>query len=353
MPVFERVRDKSAPGLLAGVALLLHILSAWLRLIPEVALRLLRCDALIVGYIGQGDMVALAPIARLLHKPVIFNPLVTLTDTLVEDRARLRVGSPPARIIAALDELALRLADLILVDTLENGRYLHERFDVPTTKLVVVPVGADESIFYPGAVPVDRRDDLDVLFIGKFIPLHGIETIIQAAALLRERGAAARIEIVGTGQTYEAMRALARQLGLDSAGNALVWTDWIPFEQLGGRLRMADVALGVFGDGEKAARVIPNKVFQSTACGVATVTLDAPAIRTLLHDDVSALLIPPADPHALADAIERLTDPLARERIARAGREAFERHGNLDALASALTPVVAHIADASARARPQ
>ncbi len=51
--------------------------------------------------------------------------------------------------------------------------------------------------------------------------------------------------------------------------------------------------------GTKAARVIPNKVFQALACARPVITADTPAARELLTDDVDALLVPPGDPEAL------------------------------------------------------
>jgi len=403
-PVFERRRDKSDVGPLALAGLAARLAFAYLRLVPDVALRLLRCDALMLGYVGQLDAVVLGPVARLMGRPVIVNPLVTLTDTVVEDRGQLAPGSLPARAIALLDRLALRIADLVLADTAENARYMTERFGVPPEKIAVVPVGADEDVFYPaertdgrrmaataaaahshpeaaaeGSVPPRReaasgrgrilhsvQDDrglercratdrpgcstevgrevgtpLDVLFVGKFIPLHGVETVVRAAALLERRGVAARFELVGTGQTYAAARSLAVELGVRS----VTWTDWIPFNGLGARLRAADVVLGVFDGGAKAARVVPNKVYQSTACGVATVTRRCPAIEAYLRDGESALLVPPDDATALADAIARLADSEVRRRIAAGGRAAYEECGSLAAVARALAPVVALAGD--------
>jgi glycosyltransferase involved in cell wall biosynthesis len=335
VPVFERVRDKSETGMVALAGLLVRLVLAYLRLVPDIALRLLRCDALMVGYIGQIDVIVLGAVARLMGRPVIFNPMVTLTDTIVEDRQRFREGSLPARMLAAVDQLGLRMSDLVLTDTASNALYLTDRIGVGPAKIVVVPVGADEAVFYPAASP-ELHNLLDVVFIGKFIPLHGIDTIIRAAAILKERSAPVRIELVGTGQTYQEMRRLAEQLRVDT----LVWTDWIPFDRLGDRLRQADVALGVFDAGAKAGRVIPNKVYQSIACGVATVTRCAPDVDTLLSDGESALLVPPDDASALADAIESLTDSQLRQSIAAGGRSAFEARASLSAIADGLHPVL-------------
>jgi glycosyltransferase involved in cell wall biosynthesis len=371
--VFERRRDKSGIGSPALPGLVARLALAYLRLAPDAWLRLLRCDALMVGYIGQLDMLALAPLARLLGRSVVFNPLVSLTDTLVEDRRRIRAGSLPARVIGALDRIALRLADVVLVDTEENARFIARRFGVPVSKITLVPVGADEAVFRPrdlrdpvilsrseGSLnvrPSPAQGDpslrlrmtaqatLDVLFVGKFIPLHGIETIVAAAALLERRQAPVRIELVGTGQTYAAMRALADRLGVRS----ITWTDWVPYAELGERLRRADVALGIFGMGAKAGRVVPNKVYQSLACGIATVTRDSPAARHLLEDGASALLVPADDAAALADAVERLLDPVLRRRIAADGLAAYREHASAAALAAAVRPMVEMIACRSAR----
>ena len=92
------------------------------------------------------------------------------------------------------------------------------------------------------------------------------------------------------------------------------WVDWVEYERLPEELQRAGCALGIFGTSAKAGRVIPNKAFQALACGTPLVTADTPAARELLVDGESALLVPPGDAEALADAVRRLaSDPeLAR-----------------------------------------
>jgi glycosyltransferase involved in cell wall biosynthesis len=291
-------------------------------------------------------VLVLGPVAKMMRRPVIFDPLVTLTDTIVEDRRIVSPDSPLAWALAQFDRIALRLADVVVTDTENNATYVIERFDIPAARIVVEPVGADECVFFPNP-NVDWSDatsqrPLDVLFYGKYIPLHGIETILRAAKIVEERGIPIRVELVGTGQTYSVMRDLADQLKV----NTIAWTDWLPELELAERLRQADVALGVFSGGAKAGRVVPNKVYQSLASRVATVTRSAPPCGTasvggdtLLHDGESALLVPPDDPDALANAIERLCDGVTRHRIACGGYEAYQRGANAAARARVMTEV--------------
>ncbi len=318
---------KLAP--LTLVRLAFRVMLAYLRLLPDVALRLLRCDALVVGYIGQLDMIVLGSLACLMGKPVIFNPLVSLTDTLIEDRQRIAPGSLPGRLVEWIDRKSMNLATVVLADTDQNAAFFAERFGVDPERICVVQVGVPVDIFRPVERPATRIGPLDVLFVGKFIPLHGVDTIIRAAALLKQRGAPVRIELVGTGQHYQSARELAAKLEADN----IAWTDWIPFEDLGRRTATADVVLGIFDSGAKASRVIPNKVHQALACAVPVVTAETPATRDFLEDGVSAMLVPPADAERLADAIEQLQDEELRARVGRQGYESWQKWGSRSALA--------------------
>ncbi len=94
-------------------------------------------DALIVGYPGQFDLPAARRAAR--GRPVVFNPLVSLADTLVADRGRFRPRlaagprcSPPST------DSSLRAADLVVADTRAHA----DRF----AELAGLPAGADRDL---------------------------------------------------------------------------------------------------------------------------------------------------------------------------------------------------------------
>ena len=272
-------------------------------------------DVVLVGYPGHFDMPAAKRAAR--GRPVVFNPLVSLHDTLVGDRARFRPHSPAAGILRAVDNGAFRGADLVVADTEAHAAFFRQAFGLPEERVAVALVGADEPLFRPGWHPPEQ---FHVLFVGKLIPLHGLETILAAAALVPE----IPFRVVGDGQ----LAGL-----LDGRPANVDHVPWIPYEELPDAYRGAGCALGIFGTGDKAARVIPNKVFQALACARPVITADTPAARELLSDGTDALLVPAGDAEALAVAVRRLAaDDALAERVARAARETFEAHASEDVL---------------------
>ncbi|MPV39052.1 glycosyltransferase, partial [Georgenia subflava] len=151
---------------------------------------------------------------------------------------------------------------------------------------------------------------LSVIFFGLFTPLQGTPVIGEAIRILHRRGAPVRFTLVGSGQDAETVHELVD--GLDTVS----WTDWVRGAELPALVAEHDVSLGIFATTPKALRVIPNKVYQGAAAGTAVVTSDTAPQRRVLHE--AAILVPPGDPVALADALERLADDGGRLRHHRA-----------------------------------
>lgn len=274
-------------------------------------------DVVLVGYLGHLDMLLAGPLARLRGKPVVFDAFISLYDTLVHDRRLFAEGSAPARAAKRLDQISCALADRVLVDTDAHADYFAQELGVPREKCATVLVGADPRVFHPEAAA--SSETFTVFHYSKFAPLHGIRTILEAARILRDHPDV-RFHLVGGGQLE---REVATWMGELELAN-LEHRAWMEPGELRSAIASAGACLGIFGDTDKAARVIPNKVFQCMAVGAPIVTRDSPGIRELFVDGEHALLTPPADARALAAAILRLRDdPALRERIARGARELF------------------------------
>ena len=101
-------------------------------------------DAVVVGYPGHLDLPAARRTAG--GRPVVFNPLVSLADTLVGDRGRFRPGSRAARALAAIDRRAFGAADLVVADTAAQAPLFRS---LGARRVEVCFVGAEERLFSP------------------------------------------------------------------------------------------------------------------------------------------------------------------------------------------------------------
>jgi glycosyltransferase involved in cell wall biosynthesis len=296
----------------------------WVRLVwayIRLAARYTRMgdyDVLMVGYAGHLDVFPGRVLSWLSRRPLVFDAFLSLHETIVEDRALLRKSSLASRMLFWMERAGCAIADLVLLDTDANIEYFCQKYRLPRGHFSRVWVGADPS-FRP--MPPRAADGLfRALYFGKFIPLHGIEHVIRAAGLLRERPEI-QFEFIGDGQTYDTMRALASSLALTN----ITWGPrWLQPEDLASRVAEADVCLGIFGTSPKALRVIPTKAYVALAMGKPLITEDSPAAKELLTDKVNALLCEPGNAQALANEIARLSgEPDVRLALSAGGRELY------------------------------
>jgi glycosyltransferase involved in cell wall biosynthesis len=312
-----------------ATALLARLASCWIALAR--AARRQAPDVVVVGYLGHFDV----HLARLLFRrvPIVLDHLAAASET-GQDR-RLDGGLRQA-ILRIIDALALRSADIIVVDTDEHLATLPA---CHRERAVVVPVGV-LPVWLDAADPAKSngpRRPLRVVFFGLYTPLQG--TPVIGAALGKIAGAHLEVTMIGNGQELAEARSTA-------AGNYCVnWHDWVPAAELPGLVAAHDVCLGIFGTSEKALRVVPNKVFQGAAAGCAIVTSDTPPQRRALGE--AALLIPPGDAEALAAALLRLADDRAEvARLAAAARAlAADKFTPGKVVAPLIGQVCAQIAD--------
>jgi len=295
------VEDKSQ---IKGLSQKLKFLLRWLLSYPSLIWRYLRLPShqvVVVGYLGQLDVLILWPFAKFRGVPLVWDAFLSLYDTVVLDREMVGRYNPLALFLYGLEWLACRAADLVVLDTRAHADYFVRQFHIPPRKVCSVFVGAEPDIFstiLPEDVVTRENKPFTVLFYGQFIPLHGIETIIQAAQILEDEAIA--WVIIGQGQEDENIRAMLDRQPL----SAVRWISWVKYTELMQWIGKADLCLGIFGDSDKAGRVIPNKVFQIISMGKPLITRDSSAIRELLSPEMAGVyLVPPADPSALAETV--------------------------------------------------
>jgi glycosyltransferase involved in cell wall biosynthesis len=257
-------------------------------------------------------------LGRLTGKRVVFDPLVSRYDTKIRDRGDAAERSLQAWHNRNLDRLSLFLPDLVLADTKAHADYYIDEFGASDEKMRVLPVGFDEDLFHPkrGERKTEAEEEasgkpLKVLFFGNYLPLHGVTTIVRAAYLLRSRRDI-EFELLGDGQTFAEVKALVERDSLDNVR----LSPRIPIESLPDKINSASICLGIFGQTEKASRVIPNKVYQCMAMEKAVITERSPAILEHFDDGDGICLITPGNGEELADKIVHVADrPREREQL--------------------------------------
>lgn len=256
-------------------------------------------DALLVHFPGYYLMPIAWWLTRFPRKQLIFDAFISVSDTMVSDRKKVSWINPLAWIYYLTDVISCRLADEVLIDTEAHKAFFAKRFFLRRSCIRVIYVGTRNDLFTPGPNEGKLKSGAyNVLFIGSYIPLQGIEYILGAAKILSEQKDI-HFTLIGNGQTYDAMTTLAYDMELKN----VTFLDFMPIEELPKYLRSCNVALGTFGTSDKANRVIAHKVYDAVACGVQVITARNLAIEEKFTDGNEVVLCNSGDAQSLADAI--------------------------------------------------
>lgn len=256
-------------------------------------------------------------------KRIVVDAFISLYDTVVNDRALLKEDSVLARILYKIEKRAYLFSTKIIVDTSQNLDFLASTFLLEKSKLVSIPLSTDEHQFQPKTYRAEPGV-CRVLFVGTLVPLHGIQTILEAATILSSRRDIA-FRVIGDGQ--EAYRIEDWQLNNSSS---LHWErKWLPSELIANEIQQADICLGIFGAGNKTRRVCPFKIYAYAAVGRPIITGETDWTGKLFEQTREQFLetTPVGDAEKLADMISRLADDaVLREKLALASRKLYEHY---------------------------
>ena len=149
--------------------------------------------------------------------------------------------------------------------------------------------------------------------------IYDIPTAIQAFAQIRARHETARLTIAGSGPCRASLEALCNEKRIVEA---VRFTGQLDNERVADLYQDADLLLN-------PSRVdnMPISLLEAMASGVPVVSTNVGGIPYMAQHGVSALLVPPQDPEALAqEALRVIEDPALAERLRQAGLEAAQAY---------------------------
>lgn len=254
-------------------------------------------DAIWVPCFRQRDVASACKWAKKKNIPLIFDPLISAFDKQVFERKKFLPTSPAAKKLLDWETALFQKADVIIADTELHAKYFEETLGVDPSKTHVIPVSSDENIFTFKKYSKDRSE-FRILFYGNYLELHGIDVIAQA--IVQNKNESIHWTLIGDGPTRKAAEEKCKGL------HNIQFIDWVEYERLPKLIHDSNLVLGIFDTGNKASRVIPNKVYQALACGRSVVTLESLAYPSELIKNPAGIYWSQAgDPSSLLNAVER------------------------------------------------
>jgi colanic acid biosynthesis glycosyl transferase WcaI len=238
-------------------------------------------------------------------------------------------NSPLHRLLAKIAGFLYRSCDRIVVVTPAFKEYLVEHWRVPAEKISVVENGVETSLFSrltPNAAlrrAIGAEEKFVVSYIGTMGNAHGLETLLEAAALLRERAPEVLFLLVGEGAEKARIVSLAHSRGLANVR----FVGQQPREKIPAYITASDVCLVLLKKSELFKTVLPTKMLEFMSCARPVILGVDGHARNVMERANAGIFVPPEDSAELADAILRLAaDPALRESLGRNGRQYVLQH---------------------------
>ena len=239
----------------------------------------------------------------------------------------------------------MRAARFLVTCTEANRRHLlsllngHAEAACP---IVVNYHGVDLKRF--AAVPKPSDGPCRLLAVGSLFACKGLETLIEACALLRDRGLPVSCTLAGGGPLERKLRRLIAQRRLESQ---VTITGYVSQEIVAGWYQQAHLFVLPL-----IARIhwgIPNVLIEALATKTPVICCDLPSMKELMIHGESGWIIPEDRPLAQADAVQTLwSDPALRARIGEAGFQRVAERFTLERTGAALRQVFGQYARGAA-----
>jgi len=234
-------------------------------------------------------------------------------------------GSLARYLLALAERLAAKVTKKIVCVS-EHDKELALRFCVaPEQKLIVIHNGMEPTLYINADGSKVRfelglkEDEILITMVARFVPQKDHDTLLRALGFLPESGF--KVAFVGGGGREIFFRKKAGELGLRD--NVIFLGERRDVPQI---LAASDIfVLSSNWEG------LPRSIIEAMMAGLPVVATKVGGVPELVEDGVTGFLVPPKDPGALTEALQKLiADPELRRRMGEAGREKALQEFTLD-----------------------
>ncbi|MCS7137354.1 MAG: glycosyltransferase family 4 protein [Candidatus Caldarchaeum sp.] len=215
--------------------------------------------------------------------------------------------------------LTLRLAERLMPLNNKEAEFLRSRFRIAGSRVVVVPNFVVPEDHVPMNKAAARRmvgvddDKFMVLTVCRLVPEKGVQTLLQAMALLKDDAPDMCVVVVGEGPYRNHLEKLASELDLT---NRVQFVGYVPNQQIGRYFSAADCFVLA-----SLEETFPFALLEAMVYGLPVVSSRTWGPSEIVVEGETGLLFNPGDAEALAHAIKRLyRDPEMMCRMGEAGR---------------------------------
>jgi glycosyltransferase involved in cell wall biosynthesis len=246
-------------------------------------------------------------LARVKRVPFVFE----VRDLWPESLAAVGMGDPNSFLHRGLGKIAgflYRRCDRVVVVTPAFKDHLIKHWQVPPERISVIQNGVETGLFSPGVPDQELRRELGaegkfvVCYIGTMGMAHGLETLVEVAARLRDPAPQVLFLLVGEGAEKDGIISLARARGLTN----MRFVDQQPREKIPAYIRASDVCLVLLKKKELFKTVIPTKMLEFMACARPVILGVDGQARKIVDEAQAGLFIEPENPDAMTQAILHL-----------------------------------------------
>jgi glycosyltransferase involved in cell wall biosynthesis len=248
--------------------------------------------------------------ARAFDVPVVFRA-IDVTHQLVPPLLSL-----PTR---ALESVVFNQVDLNIVLTPLLRNYI-QAYDVPDSKMRLLPSGVDTSMFSPG--PKGESQGPVVLFMGTIYRFSGLDRVIRDWRTLLDVHPGAKLLILGTGEDQTRLESIAREMDV---AQHVVFAGMQPYAALPRFIRSSDVCINPFELNGITERILPTKLFQYLACGKPLVATKLPGTTPFLSGEDDGVVYADVE-NTVSALIDLLSNASARSNLGDRGVIAARRY---------------------------